>query len=67
MARSGALTAKQRRAIRRLTLALRERNPEWGLRDLEAVVSLATASGLELSNVTDMPANNLSVVFRKLA
>ncbi len=46
---------------------LRERNPKWGLRDLEAVVSLANASGLELSAVTEMPANNLSVVFRTLA
>jgi len=32
---------------------------------LEAVVSLATTAGLELFDLTDMPANNLSVAFRR--
>ncbi len=45
--------------------SLRQRNPEWGLRDLETVVELATASGLMLDNVIAMPANNLSVLFRR--
>ncbi len=44
---------------------LRRRNQEWGLRNLEAVVSLATTAGLELFDLTDMPANNLSVAFRR--
>jgi hypothetical protein len=44
---------------------LRRQNPEWGLRDLEAVVSVAEENGLDLIEVTEMPANNLSVVFRK--
>ena len=44
---------------------LRARNPEWGLRDLEEVVAEADAWGLRLEGVTPMPANNLSVVFRK--
>ncbi len=43
---------------------LRRQNPEWGLRDLERVVEQATQTGLELAEVTEMPANNLSVVFR---
>ncbi|WP_270956764.1 DUF938 domain-containing protein [Burkholderia pseudomallei] len=46
---------------------LRRRNPAWGVRDLEAVVELGGASGLALDEVVEMPANNLSVVFRKRA
>jgi hypothetical protein len=44
---------------------LRARNPEWGLRELEEVVAEVQARGLLLEAVTPMPANNLSVVFRK--
>jgi len=46
---------------------LRVHDPAWGLRDLEAVVELAGVAGLELDEVVDMPANNLSVIFRKRA
>jgi SAM-dependent methyltransferase len=42
---------------------LRQRNFRWGVRDLEAVVETAERHGLELSEVVEMPANNLSVVF----
>jgi hypothetical protein len=45
--------------------SLRARNPEWGIRDLEAVVAEAEAQGFTLESCTPMPANNLSVVFRK--
>ena len=45
--------------------SLRSRNPEWGVRDLEAVVALADAQALDLTTVIDMPANNLSVIFSK--
>lgn len=45
--------------------SLRRRNPKWGLRELEAVAELARASGFAEPQVTPMPANNLSVVFRK--
>jgi hypothetical protein len=44
---------------------LRARNPEWGVRDLEAVAAEAEQNGLRLDEVVPMPANNLSVVFRK--
>ncbi len=44
---------------------LRRQNPEWGLRDLEAVVKVAEENGLSLIEIAEMPANNLSVVFRK--
>jgi SAM-dependent methyltransferase len=42
---------------------LRRRNPEWGVRDLEAVVALAGANGLRMSRSVAMPANNFSIVF----
>jgi hypothetical protein len=46
--------------------ALRRRNPEWGVRDLEAVARIAEDRNLTLAEVVDMPANNFSLVFRKL-
>jgi cyclopropane fatty-acyl-phospholipid synthase-like methyltransferase len=46
--------------------SLRSRDPAWGLRLLEEVVAQANDRGLALDRVVEMPANNLSVVFRKL-
>ncbi len=45
--------------------SLRERDPEWGIRQLEDVANLAEAHGLALEHTADMPANNLAVIFRK--
>lgn len=45
--------------------SLKSRNPEWGLRDLEAVAELARVEGFSAPAITEMPANNLSVVFRR--
>lgn len=44
---------------------LQWRNPAWGVRDMEAVTDLGQATGLELSEVVEMPSNNFSLVFRK--
>lgn len=44
---------------------LRARNPEWGVRTVEEVARAAEASGLRLDKVVEMPANNLSLVFRR--
>ena len=44
---------------------LKQRNPEFGVRDLEAVQDEAAARGLASGPVIEMPANNLSVVFTK--
>ncbi len=46
---------------------LRARNPEWGVRDLEAVAALAASCGFAEPAVETMPANNLSLIFRRLA
>jgi hypothetical protein len=46
--------------------SLRDRNANWGLRDLEAVVVTAQSAGFSAPVITEMPANNLSVVFRRL-
>jgi SAM-dependent methyltransferase len=45
--------------------SLREGNPEWGVRDIEAVDELAARAGLSLVEVAEMPANNLTLVFRR--
>ncbi len=47
--------------------SLRARDPRWGVRDLEAVVELASGAGLQLEERVAMPANNQLLVFRKPA
>ncbi len=44
---------------------LRDRNPTWGVRDLAAVVAIADQHSLSLARTVAMPANNLSVIFRR--
>lgn len=44
---------------------LQRRNPAWGLRLVEDVADCAARNGLRLERVVEMPANNLSLVFRK--
>lgn len=45
---------------------LKRRNPAWGVRDLEAVIELAGAHGFSTPEIVEMPANNLSLVFKRL-
>ena len=45
--------------------SLRARNPLWGVRDLTDVSDLANRHGLALEETVPMPANNLSVIFRR--
>ena len=45
--------------------SLKARDPDWGLRDLEQVAAEADQHGLTLDRVVEMPANNISIVFRK--
>jgi hypothetical protein len=44
---------------------LRGRNPEWGIRDLGDVTALAQCNGFAAPETVQMPANNLSVIFRR--
>lgn len=46
--------------------SLKDRNPAWGLRRLDEVTAVAAAQGLAFVERVAMPANNLSVVFRKV-
>jgi len=60
--RSGAHTAPSNEAF---DADLRARNPAWGVRDMEAIETLAQAQGFVCEARVAMPANNFSVVFRK--
>jgi len=44
--------------------SLRRQDPRWGLRELDDVVREAGLRGFRLAEVVEMPANNLTVVFR---
>jgi SAM-dependent methyltransferase len=47
--------------------SLKERNRDWGLRQVDDMVSLGAEHGFTLEQRTAMPANNLSLVFRRVA
>ena len=44
--------------------SLKFQNPLWGIRYLESVNDIAFTNGFELDKIIDMPANNLSVIYR---
>jgi len=44
--------------------SLKERNPSWGVRDIADLERAAGASRLDLREIIDMPANNMSLVFQ---
>lgn len=45
--------------------SLRQRDPAWGVRWLHEVEAAAARHGLRLEGTVDMPANNLTVLFRR--
>ena len=49
----------------RFDTELRAHDPEWGLRDMEAVSAVASGAGFVLASTVAMPANNFSLVFRR--
>jgi hypothetical protein len=49
----------------RFDASLRERNSEWGLRDVDAVREVALGRGFALEATHAMPANNLLLVWRR--
>lgn len=60
----GAHTAPSNEAF---DASLRARDARWGLRDIAALEEVASAHGLALERREAMPANNFSLVFRRLA
>ena len=46
---------------------LKERDPQFGVRDLADVRSAASVNGLRLDDIVEMPANNLSLGFVRTA
>lgn len=62
-ARNGAHTAPSNKEF---DASLKARDPRWCVRDLDLEITpLAKAAGLDLETVIEMPANNLSVIFRR--
>ena len=59
---NGAHTSPGNRAF---DVDLRARDPSWGIRDLEDVAALARQHGFARPERIQMPANNLSLVFRR--
>lgn len=60
--RAGAPTAPSNEAF---DASLRARDPAWGLRDVDAATAEAERHGLVLDQVIEMPANNLSLIYRR--
>lgn len=60
--RAGLPTAASNEAF---DASLKDRDPCWGLRDLESVTALAAAHGLTFDRLIEMPANNISVIHRR--
>ncbi|OAN57881.1 DUF938 domain-containing protein [Sphingobium sp. TCM1] len=60
--RDGVETAPGNRAF---DASLKARDPRWGLRRLEDVIVAAEAEGLAFDRLVEMPANNLSLLFRR--
>lgn len=45
--------------------SLRSRDPAWGVRDIEELQALGARTGFELTERVDMPANNMTLVWKR--
>lgn len=61
--REGGATAPSNEDFDR---SLRARDPRWGVRDVTDLRATAAAAGLRLDEVIAMPANNHSLIFRRV-
>lgn len=61
--RNGSHTSPSNEAF---DASLRSRNPCWGVRDIDAVAEVAGRVGLQLDELIAMPANNFTLVWRKI-
>ena len=60
--RGGAHTSLSNKSF---DMSLKSRDSSWGVRDIEAVTELATDQGFHQPTIIEMPANNLSLVFKR--
>jgi len=49
----------------RFNSMLQSQNPEWGLRDVEQLITLAASAGMKLVEVVPLPASNHCLVWKK--
>jgi len=61
--RDGAHTSESNAAF---DTSLKSRDKEWGVRDMEAVIELAQNTNFAAPEIIPMPANNFSLIFKKL-
>jgi len=61
--RAGQHTAPSNAAF---DASLRQQDPEWGVRDLDDIETLASGVGLKPIDIVQMPANNLILIFERL-
>ncbi|MFM2257024.1 MAG: hypothetical protein RIQ28_871 [Pseudomonadota bacterium] len=61
---AGVTTAESNEAF---DVSLKARNPAWGLRSVEQMNALAAHSGFALEARVEMPANNLSLFYKRFA
>ncbi|MGB5285420.1 MAG: DUF938 domain-containing protein, partial [Polyangiales bacterium] len=47
--------------------SLRSRNARWGIRDIDELTELAGRTGFTLQERVDMPANNMTLVWTRVA
>ena len=60
--RNGIHTAPTNETFDRM---LQRKNPEWGVRDIEAVEAIARDAGLDESTAIEMPSNNCCLILRR--
>ena len=60
--RAGKHTSESNAAFDR---SLRDRDPQWGVRQLEDIIAVAEGANLAFQEIIAMPANNFSVIFSK--
>ena len=46
--------------------SLRRQNPEWGVRDIAELRTLAAANQLRLAQISEMPSNNAILTFKRI-
>jgi hypothetical protein len=61
---AGVATAESNEAF---DVSLKARNPAWGLRSVERMNALAAHFGFALEARVEMPANNLSLFYKRFA